>query len=105
MGLIMKQHKWHKEIKAWADGAEIECNYYGDEGWTKVDKEIAPTFAEKHQYRIKPQPKEPQYLYVYFGSRGLGYHHFVSMTSPKYMKEYKYCGKLELESEDDTSRT
>ncbi len=20
----MKQHKWHKEIKAWADGAEIE---------------------------------------------------------------------------------
>jgi len=20
----MKPHKWHKEIKAWADGAEIE---------------------------------------------------------------------------------
>jgi hypothetical protein len=21
---MMAQHKWHKEIKAWADGAEIE---------------------------------------------------------------------------------
>ena len=56
----MKPHKWAKEIKAWADGAEIECNFYGDEGWTPVDKEIAPVFAERHQYRIKPQPKEPQ---------------------------------------------
>ncbi len=29
----MKQHKWHKEIKAWADGAEIECRRLESWGW------------------------------------------------------------------------
>ena len=60
----MKPHKWAKEIKAWADGAEIECNFYGDEGWTPVDKEIAPVFSERHQYRIKPQPKENEFAHI-----------------------------------------
>ena len=57
----MKQHKWHKEIKAWADGAEIE--YKDEEGW-HIDK--TPFWADKTvEFRIKPQPKQPQYLYVY----------------------------------------
>jgi len=94
---MTKQHKWHKEIKAWAEGAEIEFKELGKEEWNNDDD---PEWCDpSFEFRIKPQPKEPQYLYVYFGSRGLGYHHFVSMTSPKYMKEYKYCGKFELESE------
>ena len=72
----MAQHKWHKEIKAWADGAEIEIRTY------ELD-EVCPTWSEwKHwskptdvtvnfltnegiEYRIKPQPVEPQYIKVY----------------------------------------
>ena len=57
----MKQHKWHKEIKAWADGAEIECKD-GNAWWFHENPDWSDKAAE---YRIKPQPKEPQYLYVY----------------------------------------
>lgn len=59
---MSKQHKWHKEIKAWADGAEIECkNSIGI--W--VDVPNPDWNAKGWEYRIKPQPKEPTYLYVY----------------------------------------
>jgi hypothetical protein len=58
----MKKHKWHKEIKAWADGAEIEW-------WNDVhgrwENEKEPMWSVVNKYRIKPQPKEPQYLYAY----------------------------------------
>jgi len=57
----MKQHKWHKEIKAWADGEEIEFRYkdryLGDE-WELV--EVLNDFGEEFEYRIKPQPKTPK---------------------------------------------
>ena len=59
----MKQHKWHKEIKAWADGAEIE-SYAGkcDDIW---DDAPNPNWNNDNlKYRIKPQPVEPQYLGV-----------------------------------------
>lgn len=58
----MAQHKWHKEIKAWADGAEIEYKSHIDDIW---DDALHPSFDGVGEYRIKPQPKEPQYLYVY----------------------------------------
>ena len=58
----MKPHKWHKEIKAWADGVEIEVNVSGL-GWRTVTA-IHPQWHEDNEYRIKPQPKE-NYLYVY----------------------------------------
>jgi hypothetical protein len=32
----MKQHKWHKEIKAWADGGDVQFNAGGDFGMTGV---------------------------------------------------------------------
>jgi len=59
----MKQHKWHKEIKAWADGAEIEVKTDSNSDWKSND----PPFwwVEDYQFRIKPQTKKPQYLYVY----------------------------------------
>ena len=57
----MTQHKWHKEIKAWADGAEIEFkNQYGQWGLIK------PNWDSEYIYRIKPQPKEKKYLYAYY---------------------------------------
>ena len=66
----MKQHKWHKEIKAWADGAEIEVkNSMDTNEWIPCEHpNWSEGFTEERnciEYRIKPQPKEPQYLYVY----------------------------------------
>jgi len=60
------KHKWYKEIKAWANGAEIQYRKIGCDKWhnenTTNDIYWDSTVFE---YRIKPQPKEPQYLYVY----------------------------------------
>jgi len=58
----MTKHKWHKEIKAWADGAEIEQFSYGDGVWGKAIYPIE--WDDSVEFRIKPQPKEPKYLYA-----------------------------------------
>ena len=58
----MKQHKWHKEIKAWSDGAEIEACSAGI--WFSTD--YPAWHSNDYQFRIKPQPKEKKYLYAYF---------------------------------------
>lgn len=99
----MKQHKWHKEIKAWADGAEIEILYTegagSASGWMIVDSHVDWDF--KHcEYRIKPQPKEPQYLYVYSNPVNgftLGYKPHPAEN----MYESKIIGKIKIEVEDD----
>jgi len=59
----MKQHKWHKEIKAWADGVEIEYRIRKpNESWGNWESVIQPTWHlntwQEIEYRIKPQPKE-----------------------------------------------
>lgn len=96
---MIKQHKWHKEIKAWADGAEIEWRRNNDD-WQPKLHDYWYTADYSVEYRIKPQPKEPQYLYVYWGNDcSNGYHHFISNKSG--LKEYKYLGKIKLESDDD----
>ena len=89
----MKPHKWAKEIKAWADGAEIEVFDMVD-GWEVTN---LPCFHEHREYRIKLQPKEPKYLYVF-------------RTSTNGQVEYRlhhdkdtggaYLGKIKLENEE-----
>ena len=106
------QHKWHKEIKAWADGAEIEYRAIKDPDivfqqpiWELLP-DINPNWnLESIEYRIKPQPKEPQYLYVYEDS-------FYSVDEKdtragtrimnKPIKEWKdnYLGKIKMEIDD-----
>jgi hypothetical protein len=92
------QHKWHKEIKAWADGAEIEMWYPQYDGWGDC---LNPMFDINHKYRIKPQPKEPQYLYVWLDKdTELAQ---LETHEPKGVLEddlYKYIGKIKLEAED-----
>jgi len=93
----MKPHKWAKEIKAWADGAEIEM-YKGlnDDIW---DDAPNPNWNNSSlKYRIKPQPKEPQYLYAYMYKDGL-----VSFLKETRMcwDGTKYIGKIKLEVDDD----
>jgi hypothetical protein len=55
----MMKHKWYKEIQAWSEGAEIEEFAYGV--WEERDQ---PRWHLNYQYRIKPQPKQPKYLYA-----------------------------------------
>jgi hypothetical protein len=90
------KHKWHKEIKAWADGAEIEAKWNVTQSGWFVDP-IPRWNNDEWEYRIKPQPKEPQYLYVY-------------RISQMGQTEYKlwdnkftggaYIGKIKLEVDD-----
>ena len=72
---------------------------------------ISNTWLEEHEARIatlenqiKPQPKEPQYLYVY--SQGFQYE--FSKSKEKTMKfvcgdrmlDFNYIGKIKLEQDD-----
>ena len=92
------KHKWHKEIKAWADGAEIESRFlYAqvEQDWKVTN---APRFEDPQwEFRIKPQPKEPQYLYVYRGSPG-----GIIFTEELTMgwDGRKLLGKIKLEIEE-----
>lgn len=96
----MTKHKWHKEIKAWADGAEIEMKYDFMCGWN-----VAPNpdwDTDLGIFRIKPQPKEPQYLYVYNidGKTTIaraGEFTKVTIVNPK----MEYLGKIKLEQDDE----
>ena len=93
----MKQHKWHKEIKAWADGAEIEI-LWGDK-WIDCSN---PHWGENHNYRIKPQPKEPQYLYVYLTDNGIEFGKDKQLIQTKGRTySFKYIGKIKLEVDDE----
>jgi hypothetical protein len=98
----MKQHKWAKEIKAWADGKTIECRQFDTHRdawllWQDCDmftlSQSEHFSSDKWQVRIKPQPKEPQYLYV---SRGLDGRPAISFI------DNQYCiGKIKLEVNDE----
>ena len=88
----MKPHKWAKEIHAWADGAEIE---YFDDGlgeWRDCTNHAI--WDAYDTYRIKPQPKEPQYLYVYYDKNGIIHRGFKANNPHE-----TYIGKIKLEQE------
>ena len=90
----MAKHKWAKEIKAWADGAEIESKY-GEHDW---EVEYYPNWhSDQVEYRIKPQPKEPQYLYVVYDKQG---NYFLRLYVFKNSHE-SYVGKIKLETDND----
>jgi hypothetical protein len=61
----MAQHKWHDEIVAWAKGAEIEWRYFDTDSWMPNCNNNPVWHNDEYEFRIKPQPKEPQYLYAY----------------------------------------
>lgn len=57
-------HKWHKEIKAWADGANIEV--YHNSEWVDC---LNPNWDKRNTYRIKPQLKPDITLFGNFNFR------------------------------------
>lgn len=90
------QHKWHKEIKAWADGAEIE--YFDDDigEWRNCTSHAL--WYEDDTYRIKPQPKEPQYYAVFINHKDeVRFNLWDKLCETP--AEYKYAGKIKLEDE------
>jgi hypothetical protein len=96
------QHKWHKEIKAWADGAEIEQRYiYNGKyiEWEFVENPHWYINVER-EYRIKPSVKEPQYLYVYDTEEGIKLGTVGSAISIKNLNgAYSLMGRIKLEIE------
>jgi hypothetical protein len=92
------QHKWHKEIKAWADGAEIE--FLSEDGWLNAGD---PEWNEDSEYRIKPQLKEPQYLLAILLNDGQTILGRSSEIIPlgKGQTVNKIIGKIKLEVDDD----
>ena len=99
----MKPHKWAKEIKAWADGAEIECRHEVQKGeWEEFDGNWGNVMG--WEFRIKPQPKEPQYLYVYKEpkSDAIGAKQQVFITTEKGLYfDAEPIGKIKLEQGDE----
>lgn len=97
-----KPHKWAKEIKAWADGAEIQISYYSEEGkdvWVDTDEPLWHV-GVGYEYHIKPQPKEPQYLYVY-EHEGNGISFGYKPHGALNMWQTKIIGKIKLEQDDE----
>jgi quinol monooxygenase YgiN len=78
------KHKWHDEIVAWAGGAEIEI--YMHDKWTDID---TPQWHQDNEYRIKPQPKQPKYLYAYYRDK-------VYFLQDKDASNRYYIGKIEV---------
>jgi hypothetical protein len=96
----MKPHKWAKEIKAWADGEKIQ--FMGFDEWVDIEDDEVPEWNKFSEYRIKPQPKEPQYLYVWL-DKEMGEVVF-DYEPPHIVKEddvHKYIGKIKLEDESE----
>lgn len=94
----MQKHKWHKEIKAWADGADIECQYKADpdKEWQEFDGDWSND--DGWVFRIKPQPKKPKYIkiYGYLENQNISFEKTIGMP---------YIGKIKLEVDNDTSGT
>ena len=109
----MAQHKWHKEIKAWADGVEIEIRtplskYIALHSWNKFQGNTFPMVEFEDgipmdvEYRIKPQPKEPQYLYVY-QEYGMPFVRVDKIESPD--NGIVFIGKIKLEVDDEPTNS
>ena len=101
----MSKHKWHKEIKAWADGQQIQFKVIGQDYWYDFnDDDVFVSVFDNgaKEFRIKPQPKEPQYLYVYqsFGEPESKPKVSLSIEKQDYVMQ-TYIGKIKLEQDDE----
>ena len=88
------KHKWYKEIQAWSEGAEIEEFACGV--WEERDQ---PRWHLNYQYRIKPQPKQPKYLYVW---QELNYGKAYITASSNHScapAGHGYVGKIEVQDD------
>ena len=96
---MTERHKWYKEIQAWSEGSEIEY-FSAGYGWQVTNK---PEWVEESEYRIKSQPKKPQYLYVYNKGSLNKFDFYCSLNELSGMdaRTHQYIGKFKLEVPDD----
>jgi len=93
----MKQHKWHKEIKAWADGAVIEWTFRGLCEW---HTDTRPDWADgRCDFRIKSQPKEPKYLYVWHELNYGKAYITANVSASNVPAGYAYLEKMEVQDD------
>lgn len=93
------QHKWHKEIISYLNGEKVY-------GRMDTHKSIIAEFevnklsqfdVDNYSFYIKPQPKEPQYLYVYeTGFNAIA----IQLSLKDNLESYKCIGKIKLEVDD-----
>ena len=88
----MTKHKWHDEIVAWASGAEIEYNNVDSDGWL-LDRN--PQWDDSNfNFRIKPQPKQPKYLYYYRRIDGIYISEYPTISNP-----HMFIGRIEVQND------
>ena len=106
-GKQTKQHKWHKEIKAWADGATIQWLNNSNGKWVNCASNI-PSWTSDTQYRIKPatttikgyvniylyDEKYPSYGRVIYESKGYAEEQGVNSTA--YLKTVEISENIEV---------
>ena len=86
------KHKWHDEIVAWAGGAEIEFKQFQFDEWELMRHSLAMFDDDSFQFRIKPQPKQPKYLYAYiFNGTAM-----LTETKAGAASGGRYIGKIEV---------
>ena len=85
------KRKWHKEIKAWADGETIQGRTRFESGdWTEWEDLSRPCFMETDviEYRIKPYKKPDEVRYGRFNFRLGGLPNAPYFCSPNPDKKY-----------------
>lgn len=67
-------HKHAELIKAWADGAQIQykSQLLAERGW--VD-DPHPSFDVDYEWRIKPEPKPDDVIFICAKTNWIGYSH------------------------------
>ena len=91
-----KRHKWADVIVAWSEGAEIEWKYPEEDENEWVIVKGMPYWNDDKDFRIKPQPKEPQYLYAFIGINGIGL-----ATEWNINSKCALLGKIKLDQDDE----
>lgn len=94
----MTQHKWHKEIQAWSEGAEIE---FLSEGYGWQDAGTPAWHSGDYQFRIKSQPKKKKFLYVYNKGSLNKFDFYCSLNELTGMdaRTHQYIGKIEVQDD------
>ena len=107
----MAKHKWHNEIVAWANGADIEYALTGIFRWHETSN---PHWDDlRLSFRIKPPVKDSEYLYVYISpttgnlafslekSEQISYgENMQNMGDVNKFEIFDYYGKTKMEIEE-----
>ena len=97
-----KPHKHAELIKAWADGAEIECHYKSLNKWYVVND---PAWSGDFEFRVKPKAKwTPEYTLVaseYLGNNpSHSDYNDISADVRNYWKLIKFVEEFDLDEDN-----